>query len=73
MEKNMGGKKRKSQVDLTPVKINMAVRERKRDLTIIRCLEETLKRGAEYLSEADKEVISSAILKIKQRLIYLTP
>ena len=60
--------KRKSQVDLTPVKINMAVRERKRDLQRIRCLEDTLKRGEEYLSEADKEVISSAILKIKSEL-----
>jgi hypothetical protein len=57
--------KRKSKVDLTPVKINMAVRERKRDLTIIRCLEDTLKRGEEYLSEADKEHITNAILKKK--------
>tara|TARA_R110000772_G_scaffold47097_2_gene107804 strand:- start:4854 stop:5045 length:192 start_codon:yes stop_codon:yes gene_type:complete len=60
--------KRKSQVDLTPVKINMAVREHKRDMQRIRCLEDTLKRGEEYLSEADKEVISSAILKIKSEL-----
>ena len=60
--------KRKSQVDLTPVKINMAVRERRRDLQRIKSMEDTLKRGEEYLTDSDKEVITAAILKIKTEL-----